>query len=68
LKLCLFTEAINSAAGSEHPQQWNDAEDMHMTDQDGVMWRPHETDMCEEDEVQDQPERRPQLAIAIGRL
>lgn len=55
-------------AGSVHPQQWNDAEDVHMTDQDNIMWQPHETDMCQEDEVQDQPERRPQLAIAIGRV
>ncbi len=30
------------------------------------MWQPHGTGMCEEDEVQDQPDRRPQLAIAIG--
>ncbi|KAA6428533.1 MAG: hypothetical protein FRX49_01409 [Trebouxia sp. A1-2] len=43
---------------------WNDAEDMQLTDQDGVTWQPHETDVCEEDEVQ--PERRPQLAVAIG--
>ncbi|KAL0043116.1 hypothetical protein WJX79_009720 [Trebouxia sp. C0005] len=50
--------------GSVHPQPWNDAEDMQLTDQDGVTWQPHETDVCEEDEVQ--PERRPQLAVAIG--
>ncbi|DBA76325.1 TPA: hypothetical protein ACH3X1_010037 [Trebouxia sp. C0004] len=53
-------------SGSGQPDQWIAAEDMHMTNQDGIMWQPHGTEMCEEDEEQDQPERRPQLAIAIG--
>ncbi|KAL0030300.1 hypothetical protein WJX77_008301 [Trebouxia sp. C0004] len=53
-------------SGSGQPDQWIAAEDMHMTNQDGIMWQPHGTEMCEEDEEQDQPERRPQLAIAIA--